>query len=89
MSKVMYEETRLNGTKHTIVQTDEGKWYLVSTADTFDNGPETMVFKCDKTGTVNNARDLYAEWHKTMDEGYSRNDMIAHDVEAYIATARE
>lgn len=41
-----------------------GKHYLVSTVDTFDNGWETMVFLCDADGEV-------ADWAELACNRYS------------------
>lgn len=38
-----------------------GKYYYVSSCYTFDHGYETMIFYCDKNGSVTDWGDLYCE----------------------------
>lgn len=38
-----------------------GKYYYVSSCDTFDHRYETMIFQCDKNGNVAEWNDLYCE----------------------------
>ena len=40
-----------------------GKWYYVSTNNTFDNGLETMIFPANKENEVTGWHELYQELH--------------------------
>lgn len=51
----------------------DGEYYVVSRADTFDRGDETMIFRADENGEVTSWLDLYAsngEDHKTAIENW-------------------
>ena len=81
MSRVEYEEKRKDGIK-SIVATGDGKTYCVDTADTFDCGPETMVFPFNaRTQCCTSARELYVEHYHSMNEGYARHGEIVKALE--------
>lgn len=83
MSKV-YKE--LNSNSH-IVEAENGKLYYVDSADTFDRGPETMVFYVEEQpdGKFSvNWMDLYAELHYNMTEAAIRHMDIINNLEKYL-----
>ena len=84
MSRVEHEETREDGIR-SIVYTNDGKWYCVDTADTFDCGPETMVFPFNaRTQSCTSARELYVEHYHSMEEGYEKHREIAAALEQFL-----
>lgn len=50
------------------VKTKKGRFVVVDTYYTFDNGLETMVFASDKQGYVTSWKDLDAETYATPGE---------------------
>lgn len=73
---------RENGTR-TVVVADSGSYYAVDTADTFDEGPETMVFRCRKNGAVYSFRDLYVRRYADMESAMAGHEEIARNIEKY------
>ncbi len=68
-----------------VVRTNDGKYYYVDTADTFDIGPETMVFRFDeKKDVVASFTELYAERYATMEEAYAKHEQIIDNLESYL-----
>ena len=69
----------------TVVETNDGEQYLVSSADTFDAGFETMVFKWDKTqDNVENWNDFFCEHHTSYDEMVQVHETICENLEREI-----
>ena len=50
----------------TVIQRN-GKFFLVSTNDTFDCGLETMIFASEPTGKVTDWQELYCDLHTTIE----------------------
>jgi len=48
------------------VKTANGKYLLVDSRDTFDHGYETMVFRCDENGAVDNWLDIDVDTYPTL-----------------------
>ena len=42
--------------------THKGQNYVADLVDTFDNGPECMIFKADEQGKVSEWKEQYACW---------------------------
>lgn len=88
MSKILDEKIRNNSWNDgiaTYVETENGEVFLVDTADTFDRGPETMVFPADKaTLSVTDWGELYADWYENMDDAMSVHHTICENLENYI-----
>lgn len=69
----------------TVVETTDGEQYLVSSADTFDAGFETMVFGWDKThDTVANWHELFCTRHSSYDEMQQVHEKICENLEEEI-----
>lgn len=66
-----------------------GKFFFVSTNDTFDRGLETMVFACDASGSVTDWGDLYSDHydsigaakigHRRVCESFQPSERVSHD----------
>lgn len=65
-------------------ESNDGTLYCVDTANTFDSGPETMIFRCNKNGTVKWRDSVYTERHDNMEDAFSRHRIIAEDVSDYV-----
>lgn len=53
-----------------IVKHENGNYYYIDSANTFDRGYETMVFKCEKEEDNFRVdfRDLYTVWYQDYSE---------------------
>lgn len=84
MSKVVEKIVYGSRASH-IVMTNNGKTYYVDTNDTFDAGPETMVFPFDiKKHEVLSWRELYVKRYPTMVEALFEHGKVIADLENYI-----
>lgn len=86
MSKVISEIVENNGThRRALVQTSNGKFYIVDTNDTFDVGMETMVF-LGREGSifVESWRDLYSRQYDDLESAIEGHNEIANDLEKYL-----
>ena len=61
-----------------------GKWYYVSTNNTFDNGLETMIFPANKENEVTGWHELYQELHDNEYEVMERHEYIKNHIEECI-----
>ena len=70
-----------------------GKWYYVSTLDTFDHGFETMVFECydyEHTEELKHKDSgvdwsgLYSEAHDTPEAAAERHKYIVENLDKFI-----
>lgn len=69
----------------TVVETTDGKQYLVSSADTFDAGFETMVFEWSKThDTVESWSELFCTHYATYDEMRQVHEIICKNLEEVL-----
>lgn len=65
--------TGYKGEAWLVKDNETGNYYVVSRADTFDRGDETMIFPADEEGEVINWHDLYAgygEDHETAMQNF-------------------
>lgn len=88
MSTVVYTTTDSTGNKQirSIVKASNGRYYCVDTADTFDRGPETMVFRYNKDyEVVTDWNDLYVRNYPDMEDAYDGHSEISSNLEKYIA----
>lgn len=83
MSEIIKQEARDDGFR-SYVKTEDGKTYVVDSADTFDVGPETMIFSCHPVTHVINWSGLFKRWYRSMEDAYGEHDMIASNIEAYV-----
>ena len=74
-----------------VIQTDDGKFYVVDSEDTRDCGYETMVFDWDiLANKISNWLELYVEWHNSETEMRLRHYIICKNFEnLYKADMRE
>lgn len=69
----------------TVVETNDGEQYLVSSTDTFDAGYETMVFGWDKKhDNVENFHELVCVHYTTPDEMEQTHEIICKNLERVI-----
>lgn len=68
----------------SIVKAGNGKYYCVDTCDTFDVGPETMVFHCGKSGEVRNWTDLYCRRYGDMETAKSGHNDTVENLDAIL-----
>ena len=68
--------------KLTHIVKSNGKYYLVDSCYTFDQGCETMVFRCDSKGNVKNWRDLFAAHYQSESEMQQGHMKIVTDMKA-------
>lgn len=54
-----------------LYKNEAGRHVVVSRADTFDRGDETMIFRSNGSGDVLNWTDLYAGYGETHEEALS------------------
>lgn len=86
MSKVVKNvwNNRQSSVTH-VVRTNDGKTYYVHTSDTFDAGPETMVFPfSEKKDDVVSAREVFVKRYTTMEEAYAKHEQIIDNLESYL-----
>lgn len=71
--------------KRTYVRLSDGKAYCIDTADTFDCGPETMVFRYDpKNDKVDYRRGLYVAHYQTMEDAFKGHDETVAGIESIL-----
>lgn len=59
---------RLDRGYRNIVKTKDGNYVLIDSRDTFDCGYETMVFRCEENGNVENWLDIDVDRYSTLEE---------------------
>lgn len=68
-----------------VVQTDDGKMYVVDSCRTFDSGFETMVFRWSKKKHgAENMRELYYEHHTDEVVMAERHEYICNNLEELL-----
>lgn len=74
----------------SIVKTDDGNYYCVDTANTFDFGPETMVFPYNEQfGYVTDWKELYTRRYSDMTIAGLGHMDISKNVEECIAAYKK
>ena len=59
---------RLSKGYSDIVKTPKGDYVLIDSRNTFDCGYETMVFKCNESGIVDNWLDIDIDRYSTYED---------------------
>lgn len=67
-----------------IVRTEDGTFFYVDSAETFDAGFETMVFPCDEDGQVTSWRERYVEHYESEKEMEQRHIYICRNLEEVL-----
>lgn len=71
--------------KRTCVRLSNGRIYCIDTADTFDYGPETMVFNCDTiTGEVEYVNELYVAHYQSMEDAFDGHEWAVENIELIV-----
>ena len=84
MSSIIGENWRENGVR-SIVNHRSGKAYCVDTADTFDCGWETMVFRYNlRRGCCLNANDLYVRHYTDREEAMEGHKEVSLNLEEFL-----
>lgn len=60
-----------------------GQKYHISTADTFDRGWETMIFRRDERGELD-VREVYQELHGDFAEAEERHEYICDHIADFV-----
>lgn len=83
MSKIV-KESGYRELSH-VVQTDDGKMYLVDSNDTVDCGYETMAFKWnDKKDKVVNYREVYVEYYDSWEDMECKHKWLCSHLEEVL-----
>ena len=83
MSKVIRDEAGRD--LGQIVQTNDGKYYYVDSADTWDRGYETMVFSYDfEKGEVDCWTDLYCVNYNNFGNMVKLHTYICEHLEEFL-----
>lgn len=84
MSKILKAKEHSHDLGH-IVQTNDGKAYLVDSCYTLDHGYETMVFKYDlEADRVASWTDLYANWYTSRVDMAAHHEKVCASLETYL-----
>lgn len=85
MSKVVEVIKRHDGGTRSIVIANSGRWYCVDTANTWDAGPETMVFRYNrKSKNVTNWQGLFTMRFADMETANEQHKYISEDLEVFV-----
>ena len=83
MNKILEEERREDEIR-TVVMPSNGKVYAVDTADTWDAGPESMVFPYNLRMHSFKSKELYARRYNSMPDAYKGHTEICDNLDKYI-----
>ena len=83
---IIIRDMRRDGGIASIVKARNGMYYCVDTADTFDMGPETMVFRYVMSQNRVKGWDnpLITRHYKCMDDALKGHAEIAYNLSEYI-----
>lgn len=86
MSKLISEIYENHGIhRRGLVQTSDGKYYIVDTNDTYDVGMETMVFRGRENSIyVESWADLYKRQYEDVESAIRGHDEIVNNLEKYL-----
>ena len=83
---MVLKEDKMKGGIRTIVRTKNGATYCVDTADTFDLGPETMIFPYSlEKQEVTDWGELGVWRYADMDTAYRTHESIIQNLDDYLS----